>query len=678
GAAEVRDAEYAEISIEANPGPAGALEQMAGIEAFATGAHNVLLDASREFAKKRVKQMQALGKGVRKRWLGSANGKPKIRMIDRAMAHMHGMSPEEYVTQVPRGDVVRKGGAARIAAARRAVAGADSPRAEARAHAELGRVVRKQTLTSSESMAAYNRARMLTDNNELWKIYDEYGEKPAKELWKNGGGALRGLLQLRSYEGRQQIEADLVRFAILNEQSFKEGGWVWADPVKAVDDSMFVFRENVAEAETFRARRAQLKRDLYVSDPEKAIYLKAEEDSLYGAQVLRGFIELFDPTPGPVEVLTWAGKKGALKVSRGSIMAALANRQGDKLVGGKIMEGVEDLGEGVRHADDFVFSKEGVLGLDQIGRKGGAGMREQRIAEQINREVTADLAREFPNVDIEFAMSYKAKKDYDPVGALAKPQAFSEKTLDPRSIQILGAPPEGLGKLVIFHPKHPTQNAGWKNLPEVQQKADLELFNLHYDQWINFNKRNPAGKTAEWKKAIGEKRQIDFGGGHTVELELEKHRLGKNAFEIRASEMSIDGTLIHKGKAASIGGDLDPLVAVNAKTGKKLEGEIERRALELWNQKAIKAQKDFGFRSGGHGATMHGDDVTPQQWAKFAKLAGVHLSPAEQLRFEALVVKRAGLPAGTKIFPASLRTNEHLLRTTITDTYVGPLGQIFD
>ena len=683
--ADVRDAEYAELSIEPEPGTAGPFAQMAAMQAFTTGAHNSLIDASRRWAEKRVKQMNALRKDVRKRWLGSAKGKPKIRLIDRAMAHMHGISPEEYVTQVPRGDVIKKGGAAKIAAARRAVTGADSPRAEARAEAKLGRVIRKQTLTSSESMAAYNRARIQTDNNVLWELYDEHLEKPAKDLYKAGGGTMRYLLQFGSYEGQAQIEMDLIRFAELTNRSIiTEGiGWVWAHPIKAYEDTTALFRENVEEAEVARARREQFKRNLYVSDPEKAIFLQAQDDSFYLKHVLGAFIEAFDPTPGPVDALRWAGKQGQTKITRASIMAALSRKQGDKLAGRKVMEGVEDLGEGVKHADDFVFPSadpDELLKLDQLGKKGGAGMREQRIAEQINREMSEQLQKEFPHVDLEVGVSYKTKKNFDPVGSLPKPQAFSEKILDPRSIQVLGAPPEALGKKLIFKPTHPLQTTkGWDQLPAIQKRADIELYKLHLDQWLNLHKRNPAGKTGDWKKAVGQRHKIEFGGGHTVELELELHPLGKDALEVRAKYMAIDGTVIHDGKPLSIGSDWDPLVLVNAKNaGKKLEGEIERRALEIWNQKAVKAQKEFGFRSGGHGATMHGDDVTPQQWTKFARLAGVTLNPVEQLHFEALVAKRAGLPVGTKIFPAALQANEHVVRTTVSDTYVGPLGQIFD
>ena len=490
------------------------------------------------------------------------------------------------------------------------------------------------------------------------------------------------MLNLGSYEGRQQLQADLVRFAELNDESFRDTLLTAKDPAKAFTEAVAVFNENVEEAEVARAKREQFKRDLYISDPEHAISVQARDDSAYLATILRGYIELFDPTPGPVEVLTWAGKRATTGVSRSSVMMAKATQEGDKLAGARIMHGADDLGEGVRHADDFMFPSADpseLARLDQLGRKGGAGMRDQRIAEQINREVTEDLRRAFPEQEgIEFAMSYRPKKDYDPIGSLPKPQAFGEKTLDPRSIQVLGAPESGLGKLVIFKPEHPLRTKGWDKLPAVQKRADLELYKLHLDQWTNFHKRNPAGKTGQWKQAIGERKKLDFGGGHSVEMELEAHKLAPNAIEIRAKHLSIDGTQIHKGRPASIGGDLDPLIAVDARTGKKLEGEMERFALESWNRRAVQAQKDFGFRSGGHGATAHGDDVTPRQWTSFAKYAAVHLTPAEQLRFEALVVKRAGLPAGTKILPAGLKADEHLLRTTISDSFVGPLGQVFD
>ena len=273
-------------------------------------------------------------------------------------------------------------------------------------------------------------------------------------------------------------------------------------------------------------------------------------------------------------------------------------------------------------------------------------------------------------------MNYRPKKDYDPVGALSKPQAFQEKTLDPRAIQVLGAPPEGLGELDIFLPDHPSSAPGWKNLSSAQKAADIDLYEAHLEQWTNFHKRKPSGKTGDWKPALHKKTKIEFGGGHSVELKLKNNKLGKNAFEIQAEEMSVDGVLIHKGKPLSIGGDLDPLIAIDAKTGKKLAGEIEAEGLRLWNEKSLKAQKELGFKSGGHGATAHGDDVTPSQWVKFAKYAGVHLDAEEQLLFEKMVVARAGLPAGTKIFPAGLPVNEHLIRTTASDTWFGPLGDV--
>ncbi|HYH59493.1 MAG TPA: hypothetical protein VD790_09770 [Thermoleophilaceae bacterium] len=686
GGEAVRDAEYAEVGIAPSEGEgANVFEQMGAIEAYATRSFNTLIDASRKWARKRLKRMQGLSESVRKRWLGSAKGAPKIRLLDRAMARMHGMSPEEFATAVPRGEVVRKGGERKIEAAERAVRNAGSGKQETKARRHLKEVRSIQTLSTTESMALYNKARIETDNNEAYKIYEDFGEKPAKGLWQAGGGTLRYLLQFGSYEGRMQIEADMVAMAEANDQSFAESWWAWDNPGEAYTLATGQFEENIEQMTVRRANRERIHRDLYATDPEKAIFLKAQNDSWYAAQVARGFIEAFAPAPGAKlldKPISWGGKAATSKASRASVMAAEASKSGNAAAGGRIMHGAEDLGEGVIHADDFTFPSadpDELIRLDQLGKKGGAGMRDQRIAEQINREVTDQLRKEFPQADVEFNMSYKRKKDYDPIGSLAKPQAFSEKILDPRSIQVLGAPAEGMGKQVLFRPDHPSKVPGWKQLPAIEKQADLELYDHHLDQWTNFHKRNPAGKTADWKKAIGRRHKIEFGDGHTVELDLELHKLGDDAFEVQAKYMAIDGTLIHNGKPRSIGSDWDPLVGVNIKNGgKKLEGEIERRALQIWNQKAVKAQKELGFRSGGHGATMHGDDVTPEQWAKFAKLAGVHLSPEEQPIFEALVVKRAGLPAGTKIFPATLAANEHLVRTTLSDTYVGPLGQIFD
>jgi Ca2+-binding RTX toxin-like protein len=681
-----RDAEYADVGITAEDDDVSdTLERMGAIEAFSTSAYDTQVQSSREWATERAKRMRAaLPAKAEKLWLGTSKGDPKVRRLDEAMAHMHGMSPEELATAVPRGDVIKKGGQRKIDEARRAVLNADSGKEEEQAKARLRRVRAAQTLTSSESMAAYNKARMQTDNNELFKIYDDYAEKPAKELWQAGGGVFKYLLNAGSYAGRQQIEADLIRFAELNDQSFREGMWVFSSPGESYTAVTEQFRENVEQAEVARSKREQLKRAYYLTDPEKAIYLKAQDDSWYAAQVLRYFVEEFTPSPSAKllgKEITWGGKAAKSKSARASVVMAEAVKHGDATVGRQVYNGAEDLGEGVKHADDFIFPSadpKDLLKLDQIGKQGGAGIRDQRVAEQINREVTEDLKREFPGTDIEFNMFYRPKKDYEPVGALAKPQAFGEKTLDPRSIEILGAPADGLGKLVIFKPDHPASTKGWAGLSSIEKKADLDLYKLHLDQWVNFNKRKPAGKTADWKPALDKKTKIDFGGGHSVEVKLEKKKLGKDAYEIRATEMHVDGTQIHKGKPASIGGDLDPLMAINAKTGTKLKGEIERRALELWNQKSVKAQKELGFRSGGHGATGHGDDVTPAQWAKFAKYAAVHMTPDEQLVFEALVVARAGLPAGTKILPAGIKANEHLVRTTTSDTWLGPLGTVLD
>ena len=681
-----RDAEYADVGISSEADAVTeTLEKMGAIEGFSTDAHNAAIRSSREWAAERVKLLRSkLPAKAEKRWLGTSKGGARITRLDEAMSHLHGMSPEEIATAVPRGDVVRKGGQRRIDAARRAVLNADSGKETKQAKQRLRRVRAAQTLTSSESMAVYNKARMQSDGEELWKIYDEYAEKPAKELAKAGGGVFRYLLQTGSYAGRQQIEADLIRFAELNEQSMKEAWWVWSSPGESYTAVTEGFRQNVEEAEVLRAKREQLKRDYYLTDPAKAIQMKAADDSWYAAQVLRYFIDEFQPSPSAKlldKEITWGGKVARSKTARASVVMAEAVKRGDAAVGREVFNAAEDLGEGVRHADDFLFPSadpKDLLKLDQIGKQGGAGIRDQRIAEQINREVTEDLRREFAGVDIEFNMYYRPKKDYDPLGSLPKAQAFGEKTLDPRSIEILGAPAEGLGKLVIFKPDHPASKKGWAALSSVEKKGDLDLYKLHLDQWVNFNKRNPAGKTGQWKPALDKKTKIDFGGGHSVEIKLEQKKLGKNAVEIRATEMHIDGTQVHKGKPASFGGDLDPLMALNAKTGKKLEGEVERRALVLWNQKAVKAQKELGFRSGGHGATAHGDDVTPAQWAKFAKYAAVHMTPDEQLVFEALVVARAGLPAGTKVLPAGLPANEHLVKTTTSDTWLGPLGTVLD
>ncbi len=682
----VRDAEYAEVDISDQADEvADRFEKMGAIESFTTGAYEKKVASSREYADDRVKKMRAkLPSKVEKRWLGTGKGGPKVGRLDEAMAHLHGMSPEELATAVPRGDVIKKGGKRKIDAARRAVLNADSGKERKRAQVTLRRVRAAQTLTSSESMAAYNRARMQTDNNELFKIYDELAEKPAHDLVMNSAGVFKYLFQAGSYEGRQQIEADLIRFAELNEQSMREAWWVWSSPRESYAAVTEQFSANVQQLEEQRARRDQLKRDYYLTDPVKAIELKAEDDSWYAAQVLRYFIDEFSPSPGAKflgQEIRFGGKVAKSKTARASAVIAEAVKGGDKLAGRPVLNGVEDLGDGVRHADDFIFPSADpadLLKLDQIGKRGGAGTRDQRIAEQINREVTEDLRREFPHAGVEFNMYYRPKKDYEPVGSLAKAQAFSEKTLDPRSIEILGAPAEGLGKLVIFRPTHPNRPKGWTALSEVEKQADLELYKQHLEQWTNFNKRTPSGKTAQWKPALDKKTKIDFGGGHSVELKLEKKKLGRNAYEIRATEMHVDGTQIHKGRPLSIGGDLDPLIAVDAKTGKKLSGEIERRALELWNQRSVKAQKELGFRSGGHGATAHGDDVTPAQWAKFAKYAAVHMTPEEQLKFEALVVARAGLPQGTKILPAGIQANEHLVRTTTSDTWHGPLGTVLD
>ena len=682
----IRDAEYAEVDITTEADEiADRFEKMGAIESFTTDAYNGKIASSRAWADKRTRQMRSkLPAGAEKRWLGSTKGGPKVRRLDEAMAHLHGMSPEELASAVPRGDVVKKGGQRKIDAARRALLNADSGKEKERAKVRLRRVRAAQTLTSSESMAAYNRARMQSDNNELFNIYDDLVEKPGHELVMNTAGVFKYLFSAGSYEGRQQIEADLIAFAELNEQSMREGWWVWSSPGESYTAVTEQFRESVEGLEVQRAKRDQLKRSYYLTDPVKAIELKAQDDSWYAAQVLRYFIDEFSPSPDAKflgKEITFGGKAAKSKTARASAVMGEALENGDKAAGRQIVNGVEDLGEGVRHADDFTFASadpEELLKLDQISRQGGAGIRDQRIAEQINREVTEELRHEFPGTDIEFNMYYRPKKDYDPVGSLPKAQAFGEKTLDPRSIEILGAPAEGLGKLVIFKPDHPARTKGWAALSSVEKKADIDLYKLHLDQWVNFNKRNPAGKTGQWKPALDRKTKIDFGGGHSVELKLEAKQLGKDAIEIRTTEMHIDGVQIHKGKPLSNGGDLDPLMALNAKTGKKLKGEIERRALEKWNQKAVKAQKELGFRSGGHGATAHGDDVTPAQWVKFARYAAVHLTPEEQKVFEALVVARAGLPAGTPILPAGIQANEHLVKTTTSDTWLGPLGTVLD
>lgn len=54
------------------------------------------------------------------------------------------------------------------------------------------------------------------------------------------------------------------------------------------------------------------------------------------------------------------------------------------------------------------------------------------------------------------------------------------------------------------------------------------------------------------------------------------------------------------------------------------------------------------------------------------------MTPEEQRAFEALVVARAGLPQGTKILPAGLTANEHLVRTATSDTWLGPLGTVLE
>ncbi len=691
----VRDAHYVEVNIEPEDDPTQRkLEIMGAMEMIATDAHNIVEDSSRQHGNEQAQLMhRKLAKEDRKDWLGGAAGLA-VSPIDETIGLLNGLSGEEFATEVPDDDVVGKSGKRKITKAKKQVKQARKQVKQANGNAKAKRakknykqaqknaakVLKRETLTPDEARQLYYEEKAKSDTAELWKMYDDMLEGPAKALWKEGGATFRWMLQSSSYEGRQQILADLVYMADLNSEDYG----AWNTPGKKYNEGIAAFNAAVTDAEVRRNNTRQQQIDLIANgDPQRAIEIAAESDSYYEGQVLRAFIAIFAPLPGEKYLnkpISFGGKALTKTTSRASANLVNAVAHGDE-VAGPIVHGAQDLGQVPNFVDDFTFKTadlDTLIHVDELAKVGGTSVRDQRLAEQLNREVTAELQAEFPDADVEFEMAYRPKKPYEPLDSLAKPQIFGEKTLDPRAVEILGAPEEALGGIAIFLPKHPSKFPGWQELPAVQKASDLELYETHLDAWVNFNKAKPEGKTALWKPALDHTVKADFGGGHSVEVKLEKVKLGKNAYEIKATRLKVDDELIHNGRARTIGGDLDPAVAIDANTGLKLSGEIERRGIEIWNREALRYQREFGFRGGGHGAPIHGDDLSPDGWVKFAHYGAVHLTPAEQLIQEARVVARAGLPVGTKIFPAGLRSNVHLIRTSSSDTWFGPLGDILE
>ena len=692
---DVRDAHYVEANIEYEEDPVQRkLEIMGAMEMSATVAHNIVENSSRVHGNEQAALMhRKLPKKDRKNWLGTAAGLV-VSPIDETIGLLNGLSGEEFATEVPDDDVVSDAGKKKIAKAKKAVKQARKKVKQAKGNAETKRarqdykaaqkkaakVAKRETLTPAEARELYFKEKAKSDTAELWKMYDDMVEGPARALFKEGGATFRWMMQGSSYEGRQQIIADLAYMADLNSEDYG----AWNTPGKKFNEGIAAFRATVHDAEVRRSNTRQQQINLIAQGkPQRAIEIAAESDSYYEGQVLRAFIAMFAPLPGEKYLgkpISFRGQALTKTASRSSANLVNAVAHGDQ-VAGPVVHGAQDLGQIPNFVDDFTFKTADIdtlIKVDELAKVGGTTVRDQRLAEQLNREVTAELQAEFPDADVEFEMAYRPKKPYEPQDSLAKPQIFGEKTLDPRSVEILGAPEEALGGIAIFLPEHPSKFPGWKDLPAVQKVTDLDLYETHLDAWVNFNKAKPEGKTALWKPALDRTVKADFGGGHSVEVKLEKVKLGKNAFEIKATRLKVDGELIHQGRARTIGGDLDPAVAIDANTGLKLEGEIERRGLEIWNREALRYQREFGFRAGGHGAPIHGDDLSPDGWVKFAHYGAVHLTPAEQLIQQARVAARAGLPLGTKIFPAGMRADVHLIRTSSSDTWFGPLGDILE